>query len=1005
MGFLRDVAGGPSGPSAGTPGAGGPSDDAVIRFGPYRLDPVQGLRRGQREVRLTPRSIAVLGLLASQPGRVVTKDELFSTVWHDAAVTDAALASCIQEIRRALGDPSRSPRFIETVHRRGYRFVARTSDDVSVVPGDGRPTPASTPLVGREPEIDELIGAFDRARRGTRQLCFISGEPGVGKSALLAEVLSRLRERDRTTVTWANCVERYGVGEPYQPLLDALMRRCRAPDPEPTIEILERFAPMWLAQLPGLLGPREAAALQQRLVGTVRDRMLRELTVAIEALAAHDTFVLAIEDLHWSDPSTLDWIANVAARMDPARLLVLATLRPPGGEDADGPQAQLVETLRARGLAKEIALTGLTPTAVTEYVALTLPPASGEGPAFERLAARIHHHTGGNPLFMATVLDHLVGRDVVTHAADGWHASDAREEADLGIPDSIRPVIERQIAGLSPIERQVLEAASAVGDSFDLAVVAHAAELDEDAAETTLLRPASRRFVRGSAAADGEDQRLPRFDFIHTLFRDALYGGIPRGRRAALHRRIAAAQEAAWGPRAGEIAAELALHFERGGNDDRAVAYLQQAGDSARRRSAFREARQHYEHALGLLARRPDDAARAARELDLQIRLGVATMATAGFGAPPVEAAYSRARELSQRIGDTPGQFPALFGLWLFYWGRGEVRTADGLARDLRRRAGRDPDLRLQAAHASWTTAFSRGAFEETRRHVRTAMSLYDRSRHAGMAALYGSHDPATCGGMFAGRASAIMGLVEESARLGDDAVALARALEHPFSLGLALTFRAASAQVVGDHDAVTESVAEATAIATEQGFRLMLGWCLAVSGRAEVQRGDADRGGAWIDEAIATTRATGSDQFLSYLFALRAEAHLVAGRPHDALAATRTGFAAVRSTAERFCEAELHRLHGDALLATDGDVVGATRALRKAVDVATRQGASLFAVRSAVRLVEVTGGGDGTRELLGVVRGALAPDSVLAEAMAADALLATPADRATTSGGTVLAS
>ena len=147
-----------------------------------------------------------------------------------------------------------------------------------------------------------------------------------------------------------------------------------------------------------------------------------------------------------------------------------------------------------------------------------------------------------------------------------------------------------------------------------------------------------------------------------------------------------------------------------------------------------------------------------------------ATMATAGFGAPPVEAAYSRARELSQQIGDTPGQFPALFGLWLFYWGRGEVRTAAGLAGDLRNRAGEDPDLRIQAAHSSWSTAFSRGAFEEARRHVRIAMALYERDRHAGMAAMYGGHDAAVCGGMFAGRASAIMGLPEDAARLGHNA-------------------------------------------------------------------------------------------------------------------------------------------------------------------------------------------------------------------------------------------
>lgn len=971
----------------------------MIRFGPYRLDPVQGLKRGPREVRLTPRSLAVLALLAGQPGRVVSKDELFTTVWQDTAVTDAALATCIQEIRRALGDQSRDPRFIETVHRRGYRFVARTLGEVAVGPTEALPLPATTPLVGREREVAVLIDAFDRARRGGRQLCLISGEAGVGKSAVLAEGLARLRGRDRVAVTWANCVEQYGRGEPYQPLLDALMRMCRGAAGDRTIATLERYAPMWLAQLPGLLAPREAAALQQRLVGAVRDRMLRELTNAVEALAANDPLVLAIEDLHWSDPSTLDWISNVALRIDPARLLLIATLRPTSGDEADEQLAQLRESLEARRLAREISLTGLPADAVAEYVLRTFPPAPSRGSAFERLAERVLHHTGGNPLFIATLLDQLVERGVVTQGADGWDTSEDVEDADLGIPDSIRPVIERQIARLSPIERRVLEAASAVGDTFDLAVVADAAELTDDDAETTLLHPASRRFVRTSAAAGPDDRGSPELAFVHTLFRDALYGGIPRRRRAALHLRIATVEERNLGARAGEIAAELALHFELGGDDSRAIHYLQRAGDSARRRSAFREARRHYEHALQLLARQPDDAARAARELDLQIGLGAATMATAGFGAPPVEAAYSRARELSQQIGDTPGRFPALFGLWLFYWGRGEVRTADGLARDLRRRAGRDPDLRLQAAHSSWSTAFSRGAFEEARRHFRTAMTLYDRDRHAGMAATYGSHDPAVCGGMFAGRASAIMGLADESASFGEGAVTLARSLDHPFSLGLALTFRAASAQALGEHDVASVNAAEATSIARDQGFRLMLGWCLAVSGWAAVQRGEADRGGAWIDEAIATTRATGSDQFLSYLMASRAEAYLAAGRPGDALQAVRDGFAAIARTSERFYEAELHRLQAEALLATDGDASAASLPLMKAVDVATRQGASLFALRSAVRLVHLSGGLNSARDLLIVARGRLPQSSGLAEAAEADALLARVPDPNRASG------
>ena len=305
--------------------------------------------------------------------------------------------------------------------------------------------------------------------------------------------------------------------------------------------------------------------------------------------------------------------------------------------------------------------------------------------------------------------------------------------------------------------------------------------------------------MRASDVAPVDDRRSPRLAFVHTLFRDALYEAIPRSRRAALHRRIAAASRSGRaGALVGALAAELALHFELGGDESRAVHYLQgsrqfRLGDEA---PSVRHAATTSTRSSCCCGGRTIQCAPRA-SWDIQIGLGAATMATAGFGAPPVEAAYSRARELSQQIGDTPGRFPgAVPGCGSSTGGAARCGRPTGLARDLRRRAGpATPMLRLQAARSSWSTAFSRGAFEQARRHVRIAMTLYDRDRHAGMAAMYGGHDPAVCGGMFAGRASAIMGLSDDAARLGDEAVTLARALDHPFSLGLALTFRAAAAQ------------------------------------------------------------------------------------------------------------------------------------------------------------------------------------------------------------------
>ena len=218
--------------------------------------------------------------LAARPGRVVTKDELFVAVWPDVAVTDSALATCIQEFRRALDDDAREPRYVETVHRRGYRFwpaLPRGQD----AGGSRGPARSDGPLIGRDADVAAVLAAFDVARRGTRQVCFITGEPGVGKSAVFDECVARIAESGAVT-TWAQCVEHSGRGEPYQPLLDALMRLCRRSSGERTIMLLERHAPMWLAQLAGLLTPRQSARLQRVIAGASRDRMLRELAYAMK---------------------------------------------------------------------------------------------------------------------------------------------------------------------------------------------------------------------------------------------------------------------------------------------------------------------------------------------------------------------------------------------------------------------------------------------------------------------------------------------------------------------------------------------------------------------------------------------------------------------------------------------------------------------------------------------------------------------------------------------------
>jgi DNA-binding winged helix-turn-helix (wHTH) protein len=923
----------------------------VIEFGPYELDRSQGLTRDGAEVRLTPKSLAVLWMLAERAGRIVTKDELFDTIWADTAVTDSALTSCIQEIRRALDDDPRRPLFVETLHRRGYRFVAPTARGETDPAPDALPR-HDGPLIGREAEVGAVLRALAAARGGVRQVCLISGEPGVGKSAVLWTSLAEMAKAADLAVTWGHCVERYGSGEPFQPLLDGLMRLCHSARGERVVEVLERHAPMWLVQLPGVLPPRELAALLPLVAGASRDRMLRELTSAVELLAAREVLVVAIEDLQWSDRSTLDWIATFASRTERARVLLVATIRPPDPGDADVPVTSLRHTLRAKRLASEVALAGLDGPAAAAYVATRFPPAPGRTPVLARLGHMVRDETGGNPLFMAAVLDQLVEHRLVTQAADGWDVTDDVASVDLGVPDTIRPVIDRQVRRLPSTERDLLEIASVVDNRFPVAVVAGIAGLDTRDVVAVLATSDGRRFVRESGRVDWPDgSSSPELAFVHALYRGALYDAMPPRRRAGLHVRVGELLEAAHGARAGDLAAELAAHFEMGGEPDRAIHYLGLAAENARRRSAFREARSHYEHALSLLEQRPAGRARDERELDLLMGLGAANMATSGFGAPEVEAAYAAARALSHRIGDAPRLFEALWGQWLFYWGRGALSPAEELAAELRVRA-RDGDdgRRLQALHASWATSFSLGAFADAVDQAATGTAIYDRARHASMGPAYGSHDAGVCALMFSARSLAFLGETAEAVRRGDDAVELASALRHPFSTALSLTFRSAVDQTCNHADGAAGYARDGRQLATDQGFGLLLAWCTTIGGWADVILGNDD-GLAEIGTGIASARRSGSVQFLPYLLGLHADACVRATRIEAGMAAAEEGLALIGRSGERFYESDLHRVRGELLLMAGSRDAEAGLALRAALAVARSLGAPLPALRAAVVL------------------------------------------------------
>ena len=272
-------------------------------FPPFRLDAAdQSLWRENQRVPLTPKAFAVLHYLVERAGRLVTQNELLEALWPDTFVQPEVLKSQILDVRTALGDRPKDPLFIETIPRRGYRFIASVRDAAA----SSALAPARENLVGRDAALGALRACLDRAATGQRQIVFLTGEQGMGKTTVVDAFL-REAGADGIACARGQCLDSYGgVKEPYYPVLEALGQLSRASNGEALARVLETNAPTWLVQLPALLKPEHRETLQRELTGATQERMIREINEALETLTSQNALVLLFEDLHWADTSTVD---------------------------------------------------------------------------------------------------------------------------------------------------------------------------------------------------------------------------------------------------------------------------------------------------------------------------------------------------------------------------------------------------------------------------------------------------------------------------------------------------------------------------------------------------------------------------------------------------------------------------------------------------------------------------------------------------------------------------
>jgi DNA-binding winged helix-turn-helix (wHTH) protein/predicted ATPase len=908
-------------------------------FGRFRFDAANGcVWQGATAIPLRPKACAVLKHLIDHAGQLVTKQQLLEAVWPATFVGDAVLKDCIRQVREALGDDAASPTYIATSHRRGYRFIARLSE-TAAGPASGTVTSAvgQFPLLeatrsaarvpGHDTELATLRGWCERALGGERQIAFITGEAGIGKTTLLNALLGEMESVAGIRILQGQCLQHYGHAEAYLPVLEALSQCGRGPAGAEVIELLQHYAPSWLPQLRSLLSVADKEQLPPAFPGSTRERMLREMAEAIEAMAADALLLVVLEDLQWSDYSTLDLISYLGRRRDPARLLVLGTYRPVDVILGEHPLKDVKRELQAHGKCYELPVPCVSEEVVAEYVAERCPGHQFPG----RLTRMIHRRTEGNPLFMVHVVEHLIDEKAIVEEQGQWRLRGDLTDVESGIPENIRQVIETQIERLSDDERRVLEAASVVGMECSSTAIAAALDVTHEWVEPICEALVTRhRFLTPGRLVVLPDGTLtPRYMFGHVLYLDVLYQRLPVMLRAQMHRQIGAVGEVIYKDRIDEIVAELAMHFEQGQDRVRALKYLARAAETALQRSAHHEAAALARRGLRALEGLPASAERDQRELRLRMILSISLVVTKGFAATDLEDVYGRAWDLCRGGCPIPDAFRVLRLMGLSHMFRAELATAHGIAEKLADMAEQsdDPALTMEAHRALGGTSLELGRLTDALGHLEEASSQYKADRHARYVGFTG-HDPKVVSDCAAARALWALGYPDQALDKVTRALRFAQELAHVQSVVTAAYYAAHIHHLRGDPMSTRDCAAIAVGLAEEQGLELWAAVGRIHQAWAAGMLGDRTHALRQLPLELEAYEATGARVWRPHFLGLFAEALAGADRTDEALGMVEDGLTLARETSEHYFIAELYRLKGELLLRSAGDVEAPSVAL-----------------------------------------------------------------------------
>jgi predicted ATPase len=800
-----------------------------------------------------------------------------------------------------------------------------------------------TPLVGREEELGLLRRHWAQVQEGHGQVVLLSGEAGIGKSRLVRELYEAVGP-DQATGLVFRCAPYYQQSALY-PVIEHLRRLVRASGeetPEVQCARLEQAlrragAPVpevlpLLAALLALPHPEDYPPLQ--LSPERQKQKTQEALIAwLVAEAAQQPVLMVWEDLHWADPSTLELLGLLLDQAPTVRLLTVMTCRP-----------TFVPPWAPRATLTQLTLTRLTRPQVEAMVQRVAGGKALPAAVLRQMVAR----ADGVPLFVEELTKTVLEAGRLQEAAE--HDDLAGSLSALAIPATLQDALRARLDRLTE-GKVVAQLGAVLGRTFAYELLRAVAPLDEPALWRGLgqLVQAEVLYQRGA---------LPQATYLfkHALIQEAAYQSLLKSTRQQYHQRIAQVLETRFSELVETQPELLAYHYTEAGLIEQAIPSWQRAGQRAIQRSAHAEAIAHLSKGLELLKLPPDTPEGVRQELGLQTALGSALMVAKGWGAPEVEHVYARARALSQQVGESPELFPVLWGLWRFYLVRAEYRIARELAEQCLSLAQRAQDsaFLLVAHHALGITVYFLGEVTAARAHLEQGLALYVPEEHCTLAFRYGIDLGVWCLSYVAWPLW-LLGYPDQAHKRSHEAITLAQALAHPFTLASALFFVAYLHHARREGQAAQERAEALIAFSTEQGFPHWLAPGTILWGWALVEQGQREEGITQMRQGLAALKATGTELDRPRLLALLAEAYGSVGQTEAGLTTLTEALATAHKTGGLLWEAELHRLKGELLLTLSAEKhAEAETCFHQALDLAHRQQAKSLELRAAMSLARL---------------------------------------------------